>query len=120
MSSELAAEMGAQGLRQTPLRGKAGGCRLPRAGVGIWALFWQHQGVMEGPRVLGRSVRQSRSHCRAGFPGFLSRPAFRHPPPRPPGTGLREGLAQLPLALSALYHCQLLKAKPERPPPHQS
>ena len=39
MSSELAAEMGAQGLRQTLMRGEAGGCRLPRAGVGIWALF---------------------------------------------------------------------------------
>lgn len=92
---------------------------MPRPGVGIWAMLgstgdsWRVLEVWEDQH--GRAEASAEQVYLRSFPSRL-------PLPRPPGTGLGRKVvgAQLPLALSALYHCQLLKAKPEQPPPQQS
>lgn len=115
-SSELAAEMGVQGL--TLMLGTAGGCKC--RGLG-----WESGLCLAAPGTHGGS-RRSGEISMAELKPLQSRftrgpflPAFPCPGRQGLGSGGRWG-AQLPLALSALYHCQLLKVKPGQPPPQQS
>ena len=92
---------------------------MPRAGVGIWAVLGSTGDSWRVLEVWGdEHSRVEASAEQVYLRSFPSRLLLL----RPPGTGLRRkvGGAQLPLALSALYHCQLLRAKPEQPPPQQS
>lgn len=91
---------------------------MPRAGAGICQLgstrdSWRVLEFWEDQR--GRAEASVSRFTRGPF---LPRSPASPSPPRPPGTGLmRKSGRNSSSALSALYHCQLLKAKPEQPLP---